>query len=260
MVKGVFWLVAPFFPTSYHLPRFSPGGTCSFIAMHIHTFLIASRSDTFVHPSQCVSSANHLLAGLPSKKAPGKSFSIQTTSFILYLLTCERHLHFTFRHPSTVFCCIFLTEGGIFMSKCVKSISHNGELGFISKSFLSFFWVSLKQFSVYEKDAIGFSFAFIKPHKKQYWGSKGHGSEPFLFTLRSADFQYRSEFCHIQKYSDGTAVVGSIRNGQIISRTLLSLNQEPSTTELHSSTTIPKDQANCESSHSPSSGCSNVGV
>lgn len=37
---------------------------------------------------------------------------------------------------------------------------------------------------------------------------------PFLFTLYTADFKYTSESCHIQKYSDDTAIVACIRNGQ----------------------------------------------
>nr|XP_054588772.1 sorting nexin-22 isoform X1 [Nothobranchius furzeri] len=37
---------------------------------------------------------------------------------------------------------------------------------------------------------------------------------PFLFTLYTSDFQYKSESCHLQKYSDEPAVVGCIRDGQ----------------------------------------------
>uniref|UniRef100_A0A1A8RXB6 Reverse transcriptase domain-containing protein n=1 Tax=Nothobranchius rachovii TaxID=451742 RepID=A0A1A8RXB6_9TELE len=37
---------------------------------------------------------------------------------------------------------------------------------------------------------------------------------PFLFTLYTSDFQYKSETCHLQKYSDDSAVVGCIRDGQ----------------------------------------------
>ena len=37
---------------------------------------------------------------------------------------------------------------------------------------------------------------------------------PFLFTLYTLDFRYNSESCHIQKYSDDTAVVGCVRGGQ----------------------------------------------
>ena len=37
---------------------------------------------------------------------------------------------------------------------------------------------------------------------------------PFLFTLYAADFKNRSESCHIQKYSDDTAIVACIRSGQ----------------------------------------------
>ena len=32
---------------------------------------------------------------------------------------------------------------------------------------------------------------------------------PFLFTLYTSDFRYNSESCHIQKYSDDTAVIES---------------------------------------------------
>ncbi|TWW67371.1 hypothetical protein D4764_02G0004120 [Takifugu flavidus] len=31
---------------------------------------------------------------------------------------------------------------------------------------------------------------------------------PFLFTTYTADFQYHSETCHLQKYSDDTVIVG----------------------------------------------------
>ncbi|KAI9999481.1 hypothetical protein NQD34_018495 [Periophthalmus magnuspinnatus] len=34
---------------------------------------------------------------------------------------------------------------------------------------------------------------------------------PFLFTLYTADFTYKSESCHIQKYSDDTAVVACVK-------------------------------------------------
>ena len=37
---------------------------------------------------------------------------------------------------------------------------------------------------------------------------------PFLFTLYTSDFQYNSESCHLQKYSDDSAVVGCISDGQ----------------------------------------------
>ncbi|XP_060897819.1 uncharacterized protein LOC132977298 [Labrus mixtus] len=37
---------------------------------------------------------------------------------------------------------------------------------------------------------------------------------PFLFTLYTSDFQYNSEACHLQKFSDDTAVVGCISGGE----------------------------------------------
>ena len=37
---------------------------------------------------------------------------------------------------------------------------------------------------------------------------------PFLFTLYTSDFQYNSESCHLQKYSDDSAAVGCISDGQ----------------------------------------------
>ncbi|KAI3356695.1 hypothetical protein L3Q82_003380 [Scortum barcoo] len=37
---------------------------------------------------------------------------------------------------------------------------------------------------------------------------------PVLFTLYTSDFQYKSEFCHVQKFADDTAIVGCIRSGQ----------------------------------------------
>ncbi|KAK0143188.1 Transposable element Tcb2 transposase [Merluccius polli] len=36
---------------------------------------------------------------------------------------------------------------------------------------------------------------------------------PFLFTLYTTDFQYKSESCHLQNFSDDDAVVGCIRGG-----------------------------------------------
>ncbi|KAK0134631.1 RNA-directed DNA polymerase from mobile element jockey [Merluccius polli] len=37
---------------------------------------------------------------------------------------------------------------------------------------------------------------------------------PFLFTLYTTDFQYNSGSCHLQKFSDDSAVVGCIRGGE----------------------------------------------
>ena len=37
---------------------------------------------------------------------------------------------------------------------------------------------------------------------------------PFLFTLYTSDFQYNTGTCHLQKFSDDTAVVGCVRDGQ----------------------------------------------
>ena len=37
---------------------------------------------------------------------------------------------------------------------------------------------------------------------------------PFLFILYTSDFRYNSKSCHIQKYSDDTAVVACVRGGQ----------------------------------------------
>ena len=37
---------------------------------------------------------------------------------------------------------------------------------------------------------------------------------PFLFTLYTTDFQHNSESCHLQKFSDDSAVVGCIREGE----------------------------------------------
>uniref|UniRef100_A0A3B1JI52 Reverse transcriptase domain-containing protein n=1 Tax=Astyanax mexicanus TaxID=7994 RepID=A0A3B1JI52_ASTMX len=37
---------------------------------------------------------------------------------------------------------------------------------------------------------------------------------PFLFTLYTSDFQYNSETCHMQKFSDDTAIVACIRGGK----------------------------------------------
>ena len=37
---------------------------------------------------------------------------------------------------------------------------------------------------------------------------------PFLFTMYTTDFQYDSGSCHLQKFSDDSAVVGCISDGQ----------------------------------------------
>ena len=37
---------------------------------------------------------------------------------------------------------------------------------------------------------------------------------PFLFTLYTTDFQYNSESCDLQKFSDDSAIVGCIRGGE----------------------------------------------
>lgn len=37
---------------------------------------------------------------------------------------------------------------------------------------------------------------------------------PVLFTLYTSDLKHNSESCHMQKYSDDTAIVGCIRDGQ----------------------------------------------
>ena len=37
---------------------------------------------------------------------------------------------------------------------------------------------------------------------------------PYLFTLYTADFTYNTETCHVQKYSDDTAVVARVKGGQ----------------------------------------------
>ncbi|XP_055493496.1 uncharacterized protein LOC129698391 isoform X1 [Leucoraja erinacea] len=37
---------------------------------------------------------------------------------------------------------------------------------------------------------------------------------PFLFTLYTTDFNYKSDTCHVQKYSDDTAIMVCVRNGQ----------------------------------------------
>uniref|UniRef100_A0A1A8PFW7 Reverse transcriptase domain-containing protein n=1 Tax=Nothobranchius pienaari TaxID=704102 RepID=A0A1A8PFW7_9TELE len=37
---------------------------------------------------------------------------------------------------------------------------------------------------------------------------------PFLFTLYTSDFRYKSQSCHLQKFSDDSAIVGCIRDGQ----------------------------------------------
>jgi hypothetical protein len=44
--------------------------------------------------------------------------------------------------------------------------------------------------------------------------SQGTVLSPFLFTLYTSDFRYNSETCHLQKFSDDSAIVGCIRGGQ----------------------------------------------
>ena len=44
--------------------------------------------------------------------------------------------------------------------------------------------------------------------------SQGTVLSPVLFTFCTSDFQHESELCHIQKYSDDTAIVGCIADGQ----------------------------------------------
>ena len=36
---------------------------------------------------------------------------------------------------------------------------------------------------------------------------------PFLFTIYTTDFDYQSESCHLQKFSDDSAIVGCIKDG-----------------------------------------------
>lgn len=45
---------------------------------------------------------------------------------------------------------------------------------------------------------------------------------PVLFTLYTSNFQYSSSFCHLQKFSDDTVLVGCIRDKQELDyRTLI---------------------------------------
>jgi len=46
------------------------------------------------------------------------------------------------------------------------------------------------------------------------WAPQGTVLAPFLLTRYTSDFRYNSESCHIQKYSDDTAVVASVCGGQ----------------------------------------------
>jgi len=43
---------------------------------------------------------------------------------------------------------------------------------------------------------------------------QGTVPSPFLFTLFTADLQYNSGSCHLQKFSDDSAVVGCIKEEQ----------------------------------------------
>ena len=45
-------------------------------------------------------------------------------------------------------------------------------------------------------------------------GPQGTLLSPVLFTLYTSDFTYNTESCNIQKFSDDTAIVGCIRDGQ----------------------------------------------
>ena len=42
----------------------------------------------------------------------------------------------------------------------------------------------------------------------------GAALSPFLFTLYTTDFQYNTGSCHLQKFTDDSAVVGCISEGQ----------------------------------------------
>lgn len=37
---------------------------------------------------------------------------------------------------------------------------------------------------------------------------------PFLFNIYTSDFRYKSESCHVQKFSDDTSIVGCVESGQ----------------------------------------------
>ncbi|KAI3351341.1 hypothetical protein L3Q82_005882 [Scortum barcoo] len=51
---------------------------------------------------------------------------------------------------------------------------------------------------------------------QQHRSTQGTVLSPVLFTLYTSDFQYKSEFCHVQKFWTDvfTAIVGCIRSGQ----------------------------------------------
>ena len=48
----------------------------------------------------------------------------------------------------------------------------------------------------------------------QYRGSPGSVLSPLLYTLYISDFRCISESCHLQKFSDDTAIVGCVEDGQ----------------------------------------------
>ncbi|KAK0155347.1 putative RNA-directed DNA polymerase from transposon BS [Merluccius polli] len=63
-----------------------------------------------------------------------------------------------------------------------------------------------------------FSSAFntIQPRllKAKLENMQGTVLSPFLFTTYTADFQYCMESCHLQKFSDDTAIVGCVEGGR----------------------------------------------
>ena len=46
-------------------------------------------------------------------------------------------------------------------------------------------------------------------------GDQGTVLSPFLFTTYTADFKYRTESCHLLKFSDGMAIVGHVEGGRV---------------------------------------------
>ncbi|KAI3362701.1 hypothetical protein L3Q82_001768 [Scortum barcoo] len=53
-------------------------------------------------------------------------------------------------------------------------------------------------------------------HCEQHGGARGQGTvlSPLLFTLYTSDFRFFLQSCHLQKFSDDSAIVGCISRGQ----------------------------------------------
>ncbi|KAI3360306.1 hypothetical protein L3Q82_014613 [Scortum barcoo] len=54
---------------------------------------------------------------------------------------------------------------------------------------------------------------YLTPLRLNTGGRKGTVLSPFLFTLYTLDFTYSTDSCHLQKFSNDTAIVGCVSEG-----------------------------------------------